>query len=135
MAADPELKAKRLESHRKSYEKRREKVIEQTKKHIAKNKERYRQYSRTNAANRKKAKGSHTTAQWFAKFSYYGKRCAYCLADLSDKVPHRDHVIPVFKGGGNWVSNIAPSCKTCNLRKSTKRWVPKTPKPLAKLPQ
>lgn len=50
----------------------------------------------------------------------YNKRCAYCYCDLSSIRLHWDHVIPVSKGGAHCLSNLRPSCQTCNLSKGSK---------------
>jgi len=58
------------------------------------------------------------------KYEVYGNVCVYCGEKniLNDEVRPLtpDHVIPLVRGGSNWISNILPSCLTCNLTKSTK---------------
>lgn len=135
MAADPDLKQRRIESNKRSYARRYPKIKETVKRYVAANPEKSRDWKRTTSARRRLAKGKYTTNQWLARFSFYGRRCAYCFADLTVKSPHRDHVVPVFFGGTNWASNLVPACKTCNLRKGTKRWLPRMPKPHGVLPR
>lgn len=124
MEADPELKARRLKSHRESYRRRRLRCIENVKLYVKKHPEKAKQYSRTTAANRRTARGTYTTAQWKARLAMFGDRCAYCDCELSLVTIHRDHVLPLRKGGTNWASNLVPSCETCNLRKGTAFWLP-----------
>ncbi|MCC6606296.1 MAG: HNH endonuclease [Anaerolineae bacterium] len=47
-------------------------------------------------------------------------RCEYCHApELIFNVPFEvDHIIPISKGGSDDPSNLALSCRACNLRKS-----------------
>lgn len=47
-------------------------------------------------------------------------KCAFCKADLTEKEPHIDHIIPLSKGGGNAESNLQALCWQCNLRKGAK---------------
>ncbi len=42
--------------------------------------------------------------------------CAYCGAGGSLQ---EDHCTPLKRGGANDISNIAPACPPCNLRKHT----------------
>ena len=47
-------------------------------------------------------------------------KCAICKAELTEKEPHIDHIIPLIKGGGNAESNLQALCWECNLKKGTK---------------
>jgi len=60
---------------------------------------------------------THSEAEWLQLVGFFGGRCAYCR---ERPVAHRDHIIPVALGGSDDISNIAPSCVSCNLRKGTK---------------
>ena len=62
------------------------------------------------------AKGEHNFEAWHARFALFGYRCAWCGKAVAR--PHRDHVIPLAKGGTNWAANIVPSCGACNISKS-----------------
>jgi 5-methylcytosine-specific restriction endonuclease McrA len=124
MATDPALRERRLESGRRSYERRREQCIQKTREWAAAHPDQVRQYTRTTNFKRRQAVGTHTTAQWIARFEFYGCRCAYCECPLTLGEAHCDHIIPLNKGGLNWASNLAPACKTCNLRKHIKSWLP-----------
>lgn len=75
-------------------------------------------------ARKKAAEGSFTDEQWLALCAEYGQRCAYCG---EEKLLETDHVVPITKGGTNWISNIVPACKNCNASKGTKllgEWIP-----------
>ncbi|CAM3167498.1 hypothetical protein DESA109040_00615 [Deinococcus saxicola] len=65
------------------------------------------------------AEGSHTAAEWQAKILEYGGRCRWCQQAING-TPHADHVIPISRGGSDDISNIVPSCETCNKRKGAK---------------
>ena len=43
-------------------------------------------------------------------------KCAYCRIKLGPKF-HRDHIIPLSKGGTNWPRNVQLTCVRCNLKK------------------
>ena len=49
----------------------------------------------------------------FEKFSGY---CAYC-EEMFENDFHLDHVMPKSAGGGNMMSNMAASCRRCNMAK------------------
>lgn len=52
----------------------------------------------------------------------FGHRCAYCRGPHE----HWDHVIPLARGGRHILSNLRPSCASCNLHKSAahpRRWL------------
>lgn len=53
--------------------------------------------------------------QWTYLLEKWGRKCAYCDAD--DKPLEREHIIPRSRGGSNRVSNLALSCRKCNLKK------------------
>lgn len=78
---------------------------------------------RQRAANsRKKAKaggaiGSHSVKEWNRLVARYRGECAYCgaVANLT-----REHVIPVSRGGSDFIGNILPACTSCNCSKQDK---------------
>ncbi len=82
----------------------------------------HRQYRRSLDSNRRvrhhSARGSCTLQQWIWRVEAHGWRCFYCGKELDERTLTRDHRIPLSKGGCNWPSNLVPSCKSCNCRKS-----------------
>jgi 5-methylcytosine-specific restriction endonuclease McrA len=87
----------------------------------------YRSYGIKRNRRTKNAKGHHTLDQWRARCEYYGYRCAYCHCGLVTGKIHKDHVIPLKKGGTNWSSNLVPACGSCNSSKGIKLWKPRLP--------
>lgn len=66
-----------------------------------------------------KTSGSFTSQEVRVLYVKQKGRCFYCDCDLGDKY-HRDHYIPVSKGGSNYIENIRLSCAACNLSKHNK---------------
>ncbi|PZS10384.1 MAG: hypothetical protein DLM70_00605 [Chloroflexi bacterium] len=59
-----------------------------------------------------------TNAEWREIVAYFDARCAYC-GERAETM-HREHMIPLIRGGDHTAANIVPACPSCNLRKSTK---------------
>ena len=59
-----------------------------------------------------------TERDWHRLVERYRGCCAYC-GDHSDTL-HREHVIPIARGGRHSIGNIVPSCPMCDYRKKTK---------------
>lgn len=78
------------------------------------NADKRRLYSNNRRAIVNNALGSHTEAEWQAILTRASHRCAACR---KKKILHRDHIVPVSKGGSNYALNIQPLCKSCNSSK------------------
>jgi 5-methylcytosine-specific restriction endonuclease McrA len=65
------------------------------------------------------AEGSHTETEWEALKSQYGYTCLCCHQKESHIILTRDHIIPLSRGGSDWITNIQPLCFSCNRIKST----------------
>lgn len=77
------------------------------------------------ANNRRRARllqtvGSYSVEEWEALKTQYGNRCLSCGRLESDIDLTVDHVIPISKGGSNYISNLQPLCKSCNSKKKDK---------------
>lgn len=55
-----------------------------------------------------------------ALFARDGHLCLYCGQVFSARALTRDHVVPVSRGGGNYWSNVASACRSCNQRKNNR---------------
>lgn len=62
----------------------------------------------------KGAIGSHTLEEWDMLKNSYGNVCAFCG---SNEKLTKDHIIPLSKGGSDFIENIQPLCRSCNSRK------------------
>ena len=72
-------------------------------------------------ARKRSAAGSFTPMEISALYQEQGGRCAHpwCRVDLETKF-HRDHKVPLARGGSNFIENIQLLCALCNTKKGTK---------------
>jgi hypothetical protein len=49
-----------------------------------------------------------------------GGKCEWCTISVVGEAFEVDHIIPLYRGGGNIAENIAVACPTCNRSKSDK---------------
>ena len=59
-------------------------------------------------------RGNHEQWEWWRLMCYYGRACAQCGS--RDRI-HKDHIVPVSRGGSNGLENLQPLCIGCNLSK------------------
>ena len=85
-----------------------------------KNPEKTKKSKRTSLYNRRSMtpEGRHTVFEWECLKARYNNSCLRCGRD--DIPITEDHIIPVTKGGSNYISNIQPLCGSCNSKKHTK---------------
>jgi len=57
-----------------------------------------------------------TFREWKRTLKAFGGKCAYCGGEGPF---HKDHVVPVSKGGGYEMGNIVPACVACNQSKNS----------------
>lgn len=107
------------ERKRLYYGANREAVAEQKRRHYEANREAARARNHVRRARKRAAGGSWTAADVAAKFEFQGGRCFYCTLPLGDDF-HRDHFVPLAKGGSNAATNLVLSCAPCNLSKNAK---------------
>lgn len=75
-----------------------------------------------NERNRKKrqAEGSHAFGEWELLKKQYGYKCPSCGGKEPEIKLTEDHIVPLSKGGSDYIENIQPLCKSCNCRKHAK---------------
>ena len=67
-----------------------------------------------------KSDGSHTTSEWIELKNLYNLTCPACGKNEPQIKLTEDHIIPLSKGGTDFIENIQPLCKSCNSSKNTK---------------
>ena len=87
----------------------------------------YKQTDAGKIVNRRKSKayrsrkagaiGSHTTEEWYEVLAEYNFKCAICgsTENLTE-----DHIVPLSRGGSDYIENIQPLCSRCNASKNNK---------------
>lgn len=79
-----------------------------------------RHSSRTYAYLKKNAAGTHTLDEWL----HLKASNAYLCVNCGNMEPFikltEDHIVPLSKGGDNFISNIQPLCRSCNSSKGNK---------------
>lgn len=83
----------------------------------AKNPERMAHLKARRYARERNAEGSHTFEEWTSLKLAQGGKCAIC--GQPSKLT-KDHIIPLSKGGTDYISNIQGACRSCNSRKHNK---------------
>lgn len=102
---------------RKQYLKNRERILANNKRWSLANPQASQAYSTNRRARKLQASGSFTKDQFIDLCEQYEQLCAYC--GKKDKLTV-DHIVPLSRGGSNYIENIAPACGKCNARKYTK---------------
>jgi len=64
--------------------------------------------------------GSHTNGEWELLKKQYGYTCPSCGIGEPETKLTEDHIIPLSKGGSDYIENIQPLCKMCNCKKYNK---------------
>jgi 5-methylcytosine-specific restriction endonuclease McrA len=95
-------------------EEQKEKSAIRTKNWIKENPEQARCIRRDRRARIRNAEGSFTPEEWENLKQTYKYQCLRCNKFQPEIELVPDHVIPISRGGSNYISNIQPLCKTCN---------------------
>jgi 5-methylcytosine-specific restriction endonuclease McrA len=91
---------------------------------LTKSKEHHRTKSQLKERNRRArqilAEGQFTMEEWELLKREYHHRCPSCGKSEPFIQLTVDHIIPLIKGGSNWIWNIQPLCGSCNSSKCAK---------------
>ena len=71
-------------------------------------------------ARKANAEGFHTFQEWIDLCKREGWLCSLCAAQLTALTATADHIVPLSRGGSDYISNIQLACRSCNSRKGTK---------------
>ena len=65
------------------------------------------------------AEGTHTFIEWELMKKQYRYICPCCNEKEPEIKLTQDHIIPLSKGGSDYIENIQPLCRNCNSKKHT----------------
>ncbi len=105
------------------YLKNREKELQRSRQYGKDNPEKVSDWCRKRRARKNNAEGQHSPAEVTDLFARQRGLCASCKSKLSVRKPNRyhiDHIVPISKGGSDWISNIQLLCPPCNSSKKDK---------------
>lgn len=106
-----------------SYQRNSEKIKKAHREYYQKNPETFAAIRNRRRARFAGAEGSHSKQEIIALLVKQSCKCATCTIKLKksgEGIYHVDHIMPLAKGGSNWISNIQLLCPGCNLRKHDK---------------
>lgn len=109
-AARPEVHARRLAQSR-AYRK------------TPKGLESARYYNERRRARKLKVKGSFTKEEWLKVRDATDGVCSYCGKYVGVEKLTLDHIVPLSKGGTNYITNIRAICKRCNSRRGNRGYI------------
>jgi endogenous inhibitor of DNA gyrase (YacG/DUF329 family) len=81
-----------------------------------KGKEKQRRHEFIRRNRKKGVPATFTEQDWETALEYFKYKCVYCDAPLTKA--HREHFVPLARGGGYTKDNILPACSRCNCKKS-----------------
>lgn len=124
--SDPEWKRRYLEKRALYRAARREELSLKGRNYRKNHPEKMQVIDRNHKLKRKSVEGQHTPFEIKKLLESQKNKCAWCKCRVYLKPTggqtkaHIDHIMPLCKGGTNWIKNIQILCAACNLKKSKK---------------
>lgn len=84
------------------------------------NRDKVLSYVHKRRAMKMKNGGSYTVEEWNDLCNRYGNMCLCCGKSADEERLTIDHVIPIIKGGNNYIFNLQCLCLSCNLSKGVR---------------
>ena len=109
-------KAWKREYRKAYYEQNKEKLQAYNREWMRSHKEEMNHHHAVRHTRKKQLPATLTRAEWQEILTENNHRCFYCGA--SGVILHKEHQIPISRGGGYTKDNIVPACGSCNSQKS-----------------
>jgi 5-methylcytosine-specific restriction endonuclease McrA len=113
-------KEKALAQRRQYYLAHTDEVQKRARKWRLRHPDKVRAFGQRRRARKKAAEGFFTDMEWAALKASYDYTCLCCGKREPEIKLTVDHIIPLEKGGSNYINNIQPLCQRCNRAKGTK---------------
>lgn len=62
-------------------------------------------------------RGTHTKEEWIEMLDFFENTCCCCMGDSGLLRVEKDHIIPIYQGGSDHITNLQPLCSRCNCSK------------------
>ena len=77
-------------------------------------------YKRRYKLRKKSIEGCHSIEEWNTLKESNGCRCNNCNRQEPEVKLTVDHIVPISRGGTDYIDNIQPLCRSCNSKKHNK---------------
>ncbi len=100
---------------REHYRANADRINSRRKEWSAENGNKFLEYRNRRRALKAQAEGHHSLDEFARLCELFGNRCLRC-GDAGSNLT-QDHIVPLSKGGTDWIWNIQPLCRSCNASK------------------
>ena len=114
---EEERKAAKRESNKRGYHRDIEKARRQRREWAKRNNDKLRPLWNLRDKRLRECEGHHTPEDIDRIYKLQKAKCAICEDKLTTF--HKEHIVPISRGGSNWPANIQLLCPRCNLRKGS----------------